>query len=104
MIVADANLLVHLVFPGEHSALADRIYARDPDWAVPLLWISELRNVAWKFVRRGEIGLAQAIDALARASRVVVNAVIPNASKSGTLSRAAPLGTLASECVSCARR
>ena len=73
MIVADANLLVHLVFPGEHSALADRIYTRDPDWAVPLLWVSELRNVAWKFVRRKEITLTQAIDALGRASTVVVN-------------------------------
>ena len=73
MIVADANLLVHLVFPGEHSALADRVYSRDPDWAVPLLCVSELRNVAWKFVRRKEISLTQAIDALERASIVVVN-------------------------------
>jgi len=97
MIVADANLLVHLVFPGEHSALADRLYTRDPDWAVPLLWLSELRNVAWKFVRRKEITLTQAIDALDRASIVVVNREY-SVSTASVLELAARSGCAAYDC------
>ena len=34
---------------------------RDPAWAAPILWESELLNVLWKYLRRGDFGLDLAV-------------------------------------------
>ena len=45
MIVVDTNLLVYLYVRGQRSAQADAVYHRDQEWAAPMLWRSEFRNV-----------------------------------------------------------
>lgn len=39
--------------PGDHTESAVRAFARDPNWAAPLLWRSEFRNILATLTRRG---------------------------------------------------
>jgi hypothetical protein len=41
----DTNVMSHLLLPTPHTAAAERLLKTDPDWAAPLLWRSEFRNV-----------------------------------------------------------
>jgi hypothetical protein len=45
LIVVDPNIVACLYLPGEHPARRRAPLERDPDWAVPLLWRSEFRNI-----------------------------------------------------------
>ncbi|QXL83562.1 type II toxin-antitoxin system VapC family toxin [Comamonas sp. NLF-1-9] len=60
MIVVDTNVLAYLYLPGEHTAAAEALLERQPDWAAPVLWRSELRNVLTGYLRRGLLGFEQA--------------------------------------------
>lgn len=60
MIVVDTNVLAYLYLPGEHTAAAEALLARQPDWAAPVLWRSELRNVLAGCLRRGLLTFEQA--------------------------------------------
>lgn len=71
MIVADTNLLVYLHLPGEHTTAAERVLERDAEWAAPLLWRSEFRNVLALYVRRQVLTQEDALAAFERAERVV---------------------------------
>lgn len=64
MIVVDTNVIAYLWLPGTHSMRAERLLGYDPEWAAPLLWRSELRNVVAGFLRRGEIDLDAAVELL----------------------------------------
>lgn len=60
MIVVDTNVLAYLYLPGEYTAAAERLLERDPDWAAPLLWRSEFRNILAGYLRRGSLNFEQA--------------------------------------------
>lgn len=60
MIVVDTNVMVRLVVGGPDGADATRLFVRDPEWAAPVLLMSELRNVLLGFVRRGSVSADQA--------------------------------------------
>ena len=55
MIVVDSNVLAYLYLPGERTAEAEALYQRDPEWAAPVLWRSEFRNILAGYVRRNTI-------------------------------------------------
>lgn len=63
MIVADTNLLVYLYLPGEHTETAEWVLRKDPDWAAPVLWRSEFRNVLALYLRKGLLSMDVAVDA-----------------------------------------
>ena len=52
MIVVDSNVVAYLYLPGEHTADAEALLERDPDWASPVLWRSEFRNILAGYLRR----------------------------------------------------
>ena len=67
MIVADSNLVAYLLIPGDNSALADRIFQKDPEWAVPMVCRSEVRNILTLYMRRQSMSLLQAKATMERA-------------------------------------
>ncbi len=71
MIVADTNLLIYLLLPGEHTESAEAVMERDPDWLAPLLWRSEFRNVLAFYVRRQQLELRAALDLAAEAEALM---------------------------------
>ena len=62
MIVADANLLVYLVFRGVQTPTARAVAARDAEWAAPPLWSSEVLSALGRYVQRGDVSLADASE------------------------------------------
>lgn len=68
MIVVDTNVIAYLFLPGEHTPEARRTLQRDPHWAAPLLWRSELRNVLATAMRHGHLTLADAQDVMEAAA------------------------------------
>jgi predicted nucleic acid-binding protein len=55
VIVADSNVIAYLYLPGEHTAAAEKLLASEPDWAAPVLWRSEFRNILAGYLRRGTL-------------------------------------------------
>lgn len=74
MIVVDTNLLAYSVLPGEGTALALRVAARDANWTAPSLWRYELANALVTAMRLRGLTLADAVGAFAEAERLVVDA------------------------------
>jgi predicted nucleic acid-binding protein len=52
MIVVDSNVVAYLYLPGEYTAAAEKLLRREPEWAAPLLWRSELRNILASYMRQ----------------------------------------------------
>ncbi len=60
MIVVDSNILAYLYLPSEYTEQAEALLEREPEWAAPLLWRSEFRNVLAGYIRRKKITFEQA--------------------------------------------
>ena len=60
MIVIDTNVIGYLFLSSEQSLLAADALQKDSEWAVPILWRSELRSVLTLYVRKNIITLEQA--------------------------------------------
>ena len=60
MIVVDSNVLAYLYLPGEHTARAEALLEQEPDWAAPVLWRSEFRNILAGYMRRKTLSFDQA--------------------------------------------
>ncbi len=71
MIVVDTNILAYLLLPGERSAAARSLLERDPEWAAPILWRSELRQVLSTYLRRGDVSLDACTELWSRANAVL---------------------------------
>ncbi len=62
MIVVDANIVAYLYLPGEYTVAAEALLEKDPNWAAPVLWRSEFRNILAGYMRRGSLTFQQAQD------------------------------------------
>ncbi len=71
MIVVDSNVLAYLYLPGEHTADAEALLERDAEWAAPVLWRSELRNILAGYLRRKSLTFDQACGLQSEAERLL---------------------------------
>jgi predicted nucleic acid-binding protein len=60
MIVVDSNVLAYLYLPGERTEGAEALLEREPEWAAPVLWRSEFRNILAGYLRRKTLTFDQA--------------------------------------------
>lgn len=71
MIVVDTNVLAYLLLPGERSNAAESLLKRDPEWAAPVLWRSELRQVLATYLQRGNLSLDACTELWSRANTLI---------------------------------
>jgi len=71
VIVVDTNVLAYLLLPYAHSPRADVLFKRDPDWAVPILWRSEFRNLLAGYLRRKTLTFDEILKVQAEAEALV---------------------------------
>ena len=60
MIVVDTNVIGYLFLSSKQSLLAEHALKKDSEWAAPILWRSELRNVLTLYIRKNFLTLEQA--------------------------------------------
>lgn len=60
MIVVDTNVIGYLYLTSDHSTQAEQALLKDPLWAAPVLWRSELRSVLTLYIRKKLLSLADA--------------------------------------------
>lgn len=71
MIVVDSNILAYLYLPGEFTTAAESLLEREPEWAAPVLWRSEFRNILAGYMRRGMLSFEQACTLQAEAEALM---------------------------------
>ena len=71
MIVVDTNILAYVLLPYEHSAKADALFKRDPEWVAPILWRSEFRNLLAGYLRRKTLTFEEVLKVQAEAEAVL---------------------------------
>ena len=74
MIVVDSNVVAYLYLPCEYTVAAEAWLERDPDWAAPILWRSEFRNILAGYIRRKTISFEQANSLQAEAESLLEGA------------------------------
>lgn len=74
MIVVDSNVVACLYLPGDHTERAEALMEKDADWAAPLLWRSEFRNILTGCMRRKALTLATARDLQLEAESLLAGA------------------------------
>jgi predicted nucleic acid-binding protein len=62
MIVVDTNLIAYLLLEGERTKQAEKALLADAEWAAPLLWRSEFRNVLALYLRQEVISFDLALN------------------------------------------
>lgn len=77
MIVVDTNVVAYLLLRGPQTANAEALLARDPNWAAPALWSSELRNVLAGYLRRGTLSLSQVLALQSYAEDLLADREVP---------------------------
>jgi predicted nucleic acid-binding protein len=73
VIVVDTNVIAYLYIPSEYTEVAQSLLAANRNWAAPVLWRSEFRNVLGGYVRRGDFDLDKALFIQKRAEQFMAD-------------------------------
>jgi predicted nucleic acid-binding protein len=74
MIVVDSNVVAYLYLPGDYTEKAEALLEHDADWAAPLLWRSEFRNILAGYIRRKTLTFEAARDLQLEAESLLAGA------------------------------
>ena len=69
MIVVDTNILAHFWLPSDQTDLAEHVFQFDPEWAAPILWQSEFRNVVAAYMRKSLVDYDIAVQIIQEAEQ-----------------------------------
>lgn len=72
MIVVDTNIIGYLYLTSERSSQVERVLHKDAQWAVPLLWRSEFRNVLALYLRKRLLSLEVAQEIMNEALNLML--------------------------------
>ena len=72
MIVVDTNVIHYCWVRGQDTDVAQAVRQKDPEWHVPILWRSELRNVLTAYLRRKLLTRPQIVNILNTADRALL--------------------------------
>ena len=67
MIVVDTNVIAYLWITGVHTSQAESALRKDANWAAPLLWRSEFRNILTDYIRHNQIPFDTAMQLMEEA-------------------------------------
>jgi predicted nucleic acid-binding protein len=76
VIVADTNLVVYLLVPGQFTEAVKALYAREGDWVAPFSWRAEFLNVMSTYCRDKKLSIDQAVAAYYTADKIVADVPI----------------------------
>jgi len=62
VIVVDTNVVAGLFLPSQWSKKAEQLLSMDSEWAAPLLWRSEFRNILATYLRTRQLELDAALS------------------------------------------
>ena len=71
MIIVDTNVIAYLYLNNERSEQVERLLEKDSEWAAPLLWRSELRNVLALYMRKGILSVEEAQAVMEESMRLM---------------------------------
>jgi len=71
VIVVDTNVIGCLLLSSEQSVLAEHAFKKDSEWAAPILWRSEFRNVLALYMRKNFLKLEQAQQIMSSALKLL---------------------------------
>jgi predicted nucleic acid-binding protein len=71
MIIVDTNIIANLYLPTDVTPFAEKLLLKEPIWAAPYLWRSELRNVLALYLRKEMISFEQAIQIQSEAEGIM---------------------------------
>jgi predicted nucleic acid-binding protein len=74
MIVVDSNVVAYLYLSGDYTEKAEALLEQDADWAAPLLWRSEFRNILAGYMRRKTLTFEAARDLQLEAESLLAGA------------------------------
>jgi len=72
MIIADTNIISYLLLPTTYTDSVESLYKIDSNWAAPMLWKSELRNVLALYLRKKIITLEKAMQLQDTAETIII--------------------------------
>ncbi|MBU1702342.1 MAG: type II toxin-antitoxin system VapC family toxin [Candidatus Eisenbacteria bacterium] len=104
MIVVDTSQLAYLLIGGAVTKAARQVFLIDPEWAAPILWRSEFRNLLAHYLRKGELKQSQATKLQEKAEELLAGREY--LSRSDQILRLVTESTLSAydcECVALAR-
>jgi len=67
VIVVDTNIITYLILPSPLNEQADKLFAKDPNWQVPILWRAEFCSVLRKYLNNFESDKKYANEVLKKA-------------------------------------
>ncbi|ALP54981.1 DNA-binding protein (plasmid) [Candidatus Tenderia electrophaga] len=71
MIVVDTNIISYLYITGDRSIQAERLFALDPHWTVPILWRSEFRSALSQYLRKQYLALEGVLLIIQQAEKIL---------------------------------
>jgi predicted nucleic acid-binding protein len=71
MIVVDTNTIAYLYLPTEYTPDVEQLLKAESQWAAPLLWRSEFRNILALYLRKGLIDFDTACNMQSEAEALI---------------------------------